>query len=81
MINNVNPPITSNFNNNGYVEDNPNYSDISQNIVLDSVDDIIEDLKTTINRIKSESKFKIDTDEINFDDMYQITIKIDKRDF
>ena len=81
LINNVNPPITSNFNNNAYVEDNPNYVDVSKNVVIDNVDDIIGELKKTIDKIKSESKFKIDTDEINFDDIYQVTIKIDKRDF
>ena len=81
VINNVNPPITSNFTANSYVEDNPAFVDISKNVVINNVDQIIDELKETINKIKTESKFKIDTDEINFDDIYQITIKIDKRDF
>ena len=81
LINDVNPPITTNFNANGYVEDNPNYVDVSTSPVMNSVDEIIGELKKTIDKIKAESKFKIDTDEINFDDTYQITIKIDKRDF
>ena len=81
VINNVNPPITSNFGANDYVESNPNYVDISTSHVMGSVDEIINELKGTIDKIKAESKFKIDTDEINFDDLYQITIKIDKRDF
>ena len=80
VINNVNPPITSNFNANSYVEDNPNYVDVSKATVIDSVDIIIDELKATIEKIKNQSKFKVDTDEINFDDVYQITIKIDKRE-
>ena len=81
MLNSVNPPITGNFNANSYVEDNPNYIDASQQHVMGSVDEIINELKKTIDKIKNESKYKVDTDEVNFDDMYQITIKIDKRDF
>ena len=80
LINDVNPPIDSNINNQ-YIEDNPNYVDVSKQSVIDSVDEIIDRLKNVVNDIKSTSKFKIDTDEINYDDIYQITIKIDKRDF
>ena len=81
LINNTIPPITSNFNTNSYVENNPNFVDVSKKEEISSIDEIIEELKTTINGIKAKSKFKVDTDEINFDDLYQITIKIDKRDF
>ena len=80
MINNVNPPITTNFNANSYVEDNPNYVDVSKATIIDNVDTIINELKATIEKIKNQSKFKVDTDEIDFDDVYQITIKIDKRE-
>ena len=80
MINNVTPPITNNFNNNSYVEDNPNYVDVSKATIIDNVDIIINELKATIEKIKNQSKFKVDTDEIDFDDVYQITIKIDKRE-
>ena len=79
QIDEVSTPTAPNAN--GYIEDNPNYVDISKQNLLDSVDAIIDDLKTTITRLKSQSKFKIDTEEINFDDIYQVTIKIDKRDF
>ena len=79
---NINEEINTNENViNDYIEDNPNYVDVSKQKVLHSVDEIIDELKTTINKIKAESTFKIDTDEINFDDIYQVTIKIDKRDF
>lgn len=81
VINNVTPPITSGFDNNSYVESNPNFVDVSQSVVISSVDEIINKLKTVVDDIKANSKFKVDTDEINFDDIYQITIKIDKRDF
>ncbi len=79
-INDVNPPITTDFSNQ-YVEDNPNYVDVSKEVVIDNVDEIINRLKNVIDDIKATSKFKVDTDEINYDDIYQITIKIDKRDF
>ena len=81
VINEVVPPITSNFNVNPikYVEDDVRYEDITKPDMLNSIDDIINELKVAVNKIKN-SKFKIDTDEINFDDIYQITIKIDKRD-
>ena len=75
------PSAPASINANSYVEDNPNYVDVSRQQTFNSVDEIIDDLKTEINKIKGMSKFKIDTDEINFDDIYQVTIKIDKRDF
>ena len=81
VINDVNPPITSDFSNNSYIENNPNFVDVSQNIVIDNANEIINKLKVVVDDIKQNSKFKIDTDEIDYDDMYQITIKIDKRDF
>ncbi len=80
IINDVNPPITSNFNANNYVEDNPNYVDVSQNNIMYSFDDIVDKLKVAIDDIKNHSKYTVDTEEINFDDMYQVTIKIDKRE-
>jgi len=82
VINDVTPPVTSNFNANQvkYVEDDARYKDLTKPEVLSSVDEIIDELQVVIDRIKNTSKFKIDTDEINFDDIYQITIKIDKRD-
>ena len=80
IINNVVPPITTDFNNQ-YIEDNPNYIDVSKQSLIDNVDEIINRLKNVVDDIKNNSKFKIDTDEINYDDIYQITIKIDKRDF
>ena len=80
VINNVNPPISTGFENQ-YVENNPNYVDVSKKTIIDNVDEIIKKLKSVVDDIKSSSKFKIDTDEINYDDLYQITIKIDKRDF
>ena len=63
------------------VENNPNYVDVSKQVIIDNVDEIINKLKSVVDEIKNNSKFKVDTDEINYDDIYQITIKIDKRDF
>ena len=80
VINDVNPPITSNFNEVKYVENDNRYSDLTKPEMLSSVDEIISELQVVVDKIKNNSKFKIETDEINFDDIYQITIKIDKRD-
>ena len=81
MINNVNPPITTGFDNNSYVENNPNYVDASKSLMIESIDEVINKIKVVVDDIKNNSKYKVDTDEINYDDIYQITIKIDKRDF
>ena len=81
MLNNVNPPITNGMDPNQYVEDNPNYVDISKEARINNVDEVINRLKTVIDDIKATSNIKIDTDEINYDDLYQITIKVDKREF
>ena len=63
-----------------YVENEPNYVDITKPISYDSVDSIIGELKVVTDKIK-KSKYKITTEETNFDDVYTITIKIDKRNF
>ena len=80
LINNVNPPITSNFNANSYVEDNPNFVDVSKEVKIETIDEVIGELNSVVNKIKTQSVFKVDTEEINYDDIYQITIKIDKRE-
>ena len=54
VLNDVNPPVTGNFNANSYVEDNPNYVDITKADVMESVDAIINELKGTIDKIKSQ---------------------------
>ena len=79
-LNNVTPPITSNFNTQ-YIEDNANYVDVSKEQRINNVDEIINKLGNVVKEIKEKSIFKVDTEEINYDDIYQITIKIDKRDF
>ena len=63
-----------------YVENSPNYVDITKPISYDSVDSIIGKLKGVTDEIK-KSKYKITTEETDFDDVYTITIKIDKRNF
>ena len=63
-----------------YVENSPNYVDITKPISYDSVDSIIGELKVVTDKIK-KSKYKITTEETNYDDVYTITIKIDKRNF
>ena len=80
VINDVSPAST-NVDANSYIENNPNYVDVSKQVIIDNVDEIINKLKSVVDEIKNNSKFKVDTDEINYDDIYQITIKIDKRDF
>ncbi len=73
------PSVTSNVNQ--YVEQNDKFVDVSKHEKITSVDEIIKKLGEVVSEIKEKSIYKIDTDEINFDDIYQITIKIDKRDF
>ena len=71
---------TSNFNTQ-YVENNANYVDISKEQKINSIDEIINKLGNVVNEIREKSIYKVDTEEINYDDIYQITIKIDKREF
>ncbi len=66
---------------NQYVENSENYVDISKKDRITDIDTIINKLGDVVKEIKEKSVYKIDTDEINYDDIYQITIKIDKRDF
>jgi len=77
--NNVTPPTTNV--NNQYVENNANFVDVSKQNKITNVDEIINKVGAVVKEIKEKSVFKIDTEEINYDDLYQITIKIDKRDF
>ena len=63
-----------------YVENQPNYVDTSKPKSYDTVDEIIAALKGVTDEVK-QSKYKITTDEVNFDDIYKITITIDKRNF
>ena len=64
-----------------YIEDSANYVDITKQEKITDVSEVISRLSSVVNDIKSKSVFKVETDEIDFDDIYQITIKIDKRDF
>jgi ParB family chromosome partitioning protein len=66
---------------NQYVENNENFVDISKQDRITNVDEIIDKLAAVVNEVKEKSVFKVETDEINYDDIYQITIRIDKRDF
>ena len=79
VINEVNPPITD-FSNQ-YVENSANYVDVSKQDKITSVDTVLDKIGAVVKEIKEKSIFKIDTEEINYDDIYQITIKVDKRDF
>jgi len=80
MLNNVEPPITSGFANQ-YVENSENYVDITKQERINSVDEVIDKLGRVVKEIKEKSVYKVDTEEIDYDDKYQITITIDKRDF
>ncbi|MBP5683771.1 MAG: ParB/RepB/Spo0J family partition protein, partial [Bacilli bacterium] len=61
-----------------YAEDNPNYMSVDKNYGVSSLDEVINVLKATIDRLK-EGTIKIETEEIDFDDWYQIVIKVDKK--
>lgn len=61
-----------------YVEDNPNYVSVDKPHGVSSVDDVIEVLREALNKIKN-GQIKVDTEEIDYDESYQITIRIDKK--
>jgi len=61
-----------------YVEDNPNYVSVDKPVGVSSVDDVIEVLSGALDIIKN-GRIKVDTEEIDYDDTYQITIRIDKK--
>ena len=79
IMDNVTPPVTD-FSNQ-YIENTAGYVDVSKQEKITSVNTVIDKLKDVITDIKEKSVFKVDTDEVDYDDIYQITIKIDKRDF
>ncbi len=73
-------PVTEVVEKPQYVENSPTYVDLSKPKSYDTVDEIISKLKEVTDEIK-KSKYKVTTDEVNFDDIYQIKITIDKRNF
>lgn len=62
-----------------YIEEDSRFVDISKYNGLNSIDEMLKELKVVVDKIKS-SKFKVDTEEVDFDDMYQITIKVSKNE-
>lgn len=62
-----------------YIEEDSRFIDISKYNGLNSIDEMLKELKVVVDKIKS-SKFKVDTEEVDFDDMYQITIKVSKNE-
>lgn len=62
-----------------YIEEDSRFVDISKYNGLNSIDEMLKELKVVVDKIKS-SKFKVDTEEVDFDDMYQITIKVNKNE-
>lgn len=68
----------NNMNNYQYVEDNPNYVSVDHPRGVETIDDVINTLRATLDNIKN-GKLRVDTEEIDYDDSYQITIRIDKK--
>lgn len=60
-------------------EKEQNYIKLDEEISIHNTLDALAELKTVINKIK-KSQIDIDTEEIDFDDIYQITIKIKKEE-
>ena len=56
------------------------YIRLEQEITIHNVHDAVMELKKTTDKIK-QNHINIETEEIDFDDVYQITIKIKKEDF
>ena len=82
VINDAIQPQISTFNDQKsyYVEDQSKYDKITnKEKSYNTVDTILFELKSTIDRIKN-SQYKIDTEEIDYGDVYQITIKVNKNE-
>lgn len=75
--NNDNNDNTSNSNNETTNENSNNYVSINHQRTLFSTRDAVLELKKTTDRIK-EDGINLDSEEIDFDDYYQIIIKIKK---
>lgn len=75
--NNDNYDNTSNSNNETTNENSNNYVSINHQRTLFSTRDAVLELKKTTDRIK-EDGINLDSEEIDFDDYYQIIIKIKK---
>ena len=74
----IEPAVVNIPNDYKYVEDNPNYVSVDKPDGVSSVDDVINVLKVALEKIKN-GKIRVDTEEIDYDDTYQITIRIDKK--
>lgn len=68
-------PINNDFNDNAYEKDE--YIRLEPEITIFNTRDAVLELKKTTDRIK-QNKINIDTEEIDYDDYYQIIIKIKK---
>ena len=60
-------------------ESKPEYIQLGEEITLHNTRDAVLELKKTTDRIK-QNHIDIETEEIDFDDVYQITIKIKKEE-
>lgn len=60
-------------------ENKQDYIRLDEEVTIHNVHDAVLELKKTTDRIK-QNHIDIDTEEVEFDDMYQITIKIKKEE-
>ncbi len=60
-------------------EEKQDYISLDEVVTIHNVHDAVLELKKTTDRIK-QNHIDIDTEEVEFDDMYQITIKIKKEE-
>lgn len=60
-------------------ENNQDYIRLDEEVTIHNVLDAVHELKKTTDKIK-QNHIDIDTEEVEFDDMYQITIKIKKEE-
>ena len=74
IIGDVNPSVQ---NNKSQIENKNEYIRLEEEITIHNVKDAVMELKKTTDKIK-QNHINIETEEIDFDDVYQITIKIKK---
>ena len=60
-------------------EEKQDYISLDEEVTIHNVLDAVHELKKTTDKIK-QNHIDIDTEEVEFDDMYQITIKIKKEE-
>ena len=74
---NIDNNINNDNINNDNINNNYNNNINSEPLEIGSLDDVLNTIKAAVDKVKN-GKIKVETDEIDFDDLYQVTIKVSK---